>query len=517
MRRAEARGALLLLVLGAPAGSRQAFGAAEVTDVASAFDKDNPFDFRLRVGYEYSTKTASIKREHEGAGQDEVDVLQGSRLPPGAAHDVRCAPRSASTRTSSVSIELPFVLSDNRELSATTSASAASASTPARDANCVNAGNSIDHQQRASPTTPPTTRPDATTSSPPAATTRSEQLAPPLRRRQRPGVPRPASAAAAAPTSSTRINFGLTWARALAEARRHQAHLDHQASSTSSRSATCMTLRSRPPRRQPRRRRRARPLRRAHRRLAPLQVRRPVRRVLVRLPVRPSRRHAVLRLRPQREEPAAADVAAAPASASRASRGSSDNGELQDRHRRERPHLGKFDGRGYSEIWEMLASSPALAACDPTSANYNPACDPQASTPDSSRPNAYQGQPYTGLTMIENYATPRRRGRAHRAGRQVRPLPRQLPLPARPVALHHHRRRRQARTSPAAACRSPSEFNPAFRPIINEIGRRYKVDDVDIYTVGALGAADVLARDGRRLMRRARSTSSARRSATSRT
>ena len=33
----------------------------------------------------------------------------------------------------------------------------------------------------------------------------------------------------------------------------------------------------------------------------------------------------------------------------------------------------------------------------------------------------------------------------------------------------------------------PEEYNPAFRPVINEIGRRYKVDDVDVYSGGVWG------------------------------
>lgn len=53
-----------------------AASAAELTDVASSFDKDNPFDFRLRLNYQYTTDSAAIMREYEGAGQDTIRVLK---------------------------------------------------------------------------------------------------------------------------------------------------------------------------------------------------------------------------------------------------------------------------------------------------------------------------------------------------------------------------------------------------------------------------------------------------------
>src|SRR5260370_34913233 len=62
MRRAWAG----LLVAVAAAAFPAPVRAADVTDVASAFDEDNPFDFRFRVRYDHTEKRAQIKRELEG-------------------------------------------------------------------------------------------------------------------------------------------------------------------------------------------------------------------------------------------------------------------------------------------------------------------------------------------------------------------------------------------------------------------------------------------------------------------
>ena len=50
--------------------------AADVTDVASAFDDDNPFDFRLRVRYDHTEKRAQIKREFEGLSPTQTSIAQ---------------------------------------------------------------------------------------------------------------------------------------------------------------------------------------------------------------------------------------------------------------------------------------------------------------------------------------------------------------------------------------------------------------------------------------------------------
>src|SRR5262249_7554093 len=89
--------------------------AAELTDVASSFDDDNPFDLRLRVGYTHEWKNASIKRESEGAaGQTDVAIFKDLLY----AHQ-----RDSMSVRAEIGIfqdlmiygELPLVLSDSRE------------------------------------------------------------------------------------------------------------------------------------------------------------------------------------------------------------------------------------------------------------------------------------------------------------------------------------------------------------------------------------------------------------------
>ncbi len=144
---------------------------------------------------------------------------------------------------------------------------------------------------------------------------------------------------------------------------------------------------------------------------------------------------------------------------------------------------GHFNGKGYSELWEVLASSPALG-CDTMDnhAAYNLACDPSLTK------NAYQNQPYTGITTIENYAT----------------LGADVGLTGQ-VGKHAHFRVGMDYTHDAshlitnddigtplngdARVTLPAEFNPAYRAVIDQPGRRYRVDNVnafDIYVSGQL-------------------------------
>src|SRR5437762_3390441 len=117
MRRASAQAALLLLVLGGASAPARFAGAAEVTDVASAFDKDNPFDFRLRVGYEFSSKTAAIKREHEGnPSQQQIDLFK-DLVYTQTRHTLSLRAEFGIYVDLMFSVDLPFVLSDNRSLS----------------------------------------------------------------------------------------------------------------------------------------------------------------------------------------------------------------------------------------------------------------------------------------------------------------------------------------------------------------------------------------------------------------
>ena len=140
---------------------------------------------------------------------------------------------------------------------------------------------------------------------------------------------------------------------------------------------------------------------------------------------------------------------------------------------------GHFTGKGYSQAWELFASSPALA-CDLAQAAYNPACNPSLTT------NSYQGQPFTGITTIESYAT---------LGADI----------ALGVQVGQHARFRTSfeyshdeshfitgedigiPSTPGGRVMSANEFTPAYRATIDQIGRRYRVDNVDTYNFSVWG------------------------------
>jgi hypothetical protein len=131
---------------------------------------------------------------------------------------------------------------------------------------------------------------------------------------------------------------------------------------------------------------------------------------------------------------------------------------------------GHFIGRGYSEAWEMFASSPALR-CD---ANVNPSCDPTQTK------NGYQDKPFTGVTVIDSYAT----------------LAVELAIDAFLTRFLHLRAgfayaRDQSHlitgdqtgtpNMPGGRVTTAAEYNPAYRAVIDQVGRRYLVDNVDTF------------------------------------
>jgi hypothetical protein len=131
---------------------------------------------------------------------------------------------------------------------------------------------------------------------------------------------------------------------------------------------------------------------------------------------------------------------------------------------------GHFAGRGYSDVWEMFASSPALR-CDPMT---NPSCDATMTK------NAYQDKPYTGVTAIDAYAT---------LGVEVAIdalLSRWLRLRA---GFAYARDQSHlitgddvgTPTTPGTRVSTPAEFNPAYRPVFDQTGRRYREDNVDTF------------------------------------
>jgi hypothetical protein len=134
---------------------------------------------------------------------------------------------------------------------------------------------------------------------------------------------------------------------------------------------------------------------------------------------------------------------------------------------------GVFGGRGYSEVWELLAGSPALA-CDMAMQSYNPACNAGATT------NPYQLRPFTGITTIENYA---QLGAAISVVAQIGPY-----LHVRTGFEYQHDRAHDITgddigtpASGSGRVTQPNEFNPAYRPVIDQPGRRYRVDNVNTF------------------------------------
>ncbi|HEY3446998.1 MAG TPA: hypothetical protein VGK67_11570 [Myxococcales bacterium] len=73
--RSVARSTLVLLCLAAAALSPAPAGAAEITRVASSFDKDNPFDLDVWVGFERTQRRGKITRERHQDGHI-ADVLE---------------------------------------------------------------------------------------------------------------------------------------------------------------------------------------------------------------------------------------------------------------------------------------------------------------------------------------------------------------------------------------------------------------------------------------------------------
>jgi hypothetical protein len=128
---------------------------------------------------------------------------------------------------------------------------------------------------------------------------------------------------------------------------------------------------------------------------------------------------------------------------------------------------GHFAGKGYSEAWEMLAGSPALNC----NAATNPGCG-LASNP--------YNTPYTGITTIENYAS---LGADIMVGAQVGQHFRIKAAFDYGHDQSHFITGEDIGVPTTASNRvmNPPEYNPAYRQTIDQIGRRYRVDNADIY------------------------------------
>ena len=488
-RRSRARWLAVALWLAAPVPGR----AADVTDVASSGDKQNPFDFNLRVGYESTTRTGAVKREHEGdPGQTAVNVLKDLvykrtsdrmtlRAEIGIWHDL------------SFSAELPLSLSDSTTLSYDQRLGAACVF-GGPGANCVNADNSLStsnqttfnhvdwNTARGNYGDPSYLIPfggyDAVGS---AQAGRSVGFNPGSSSVFR-GADRGGSAGNLLDTINLALSYAVlsqrrddtkpTWVLALeyrlsignvmAFDRAHPDAnhgvadgLDHLIARTA--------------------------ISRRYRYLEPYAL------FWFDYPF------------VNRGDTLFFDLGAnAKNSAPQMSAGTRFGLEAVPYELPARAIKvaidaslrlsARFDGRGYSEIWEALASSPALA-CDPA---WNPSCSAASKDPATGAPwngvTAYQGRAFSGITVIDNFAS---------LGGELAVVVQASRWFRLRAYLFYQRDQGHLVTiddvgrpgSGGGRVGSPAEYNPAYRPVINEVGRRYRVDDVDTLTAGVWGQA----------------------------
>jgi hypothetical protein len=461
MRRAWA---VVLVAVAAAAALPVCAHAAEITDVASAFDEDNPFDFRFRVHYAHTEKRAQIKRELEGLSptQSQIAVLKDLLY---AYHRDALNLRAefGIFQDLMLHVELPIILSEGEEWAFDQSAGSGCRFPPDPMPNCVNASNS----STVGDGLVPAMGYDATHNGAalPAGATLFR------------GADRGAINGSGLDGFDT-FNFGLTWAPV--NQRRDDTKptwilaLEPQISIGNIKQFDRM------------------------RPNANHAVSEGVHRIVARTAIS----HRWRWVDPYigfwymypiaRGDSLYRDYGASQKLKSPMQQGGTVFGaELVPFERPRDGHKvaidlrgrieGHFSGRGYSELWELLASAPALG-CDTVDnhAAYNPACDPTQAM------NSYQGQPYTGVTTIENYAS---------LGADLAVL----------VQVGQHARFRTTfeyshdqshfitgedigvpSTASGRVMTAP-EFNPAYRPIIDQTGRRFRVDNSDIFTFEVWG------------------------------
>lgn len=186
-----------------------------------------------------------------------------------------------------------------------------------------------------------------------------------------------------------------------------------------------------------------------------------------------------------------------------------------------------FLGRGYSEAWELFASSDALLCDDQTAlpppfnfkdadprpgvrevtqGTFNPACraprsEMIAGDKRSARlgtPSPYYQHPYSGLTVIDNYLTLTteiglsvelyRHLRLRLAFEYLRDQGHLITADDAGTISYANRDAMNGRTCNAGridlAC--PNDWNPAYRAVIDQPGRRYRVDDVNQFSGSAM-------------------------------
>lgn len=99
---------LVLLALAGPAW------AAEETELASAFDEDDPFDFNVRVGYLRESRKAAIKREYQAPGEG-ISIVKDLRYKQ-LRNILNMRGEISIWQDLQLHVEAPLVLGDHRQL-----------------------------------------------------------------------------------------------------------------------------------------------------------------------------------------------------------------------------------------------------------------------------------------------------------------------------------------------------------------------------------------------------------------
>lgn len=124
----------ILLFLGSPT-----LFAAEVTELASSFDVDDPFDFNLRVNYQYLIRSGAIKRELAGYSAETVQTVKELQF-SWSEHRIAVRAEIGLWQDLQLHVELPVVLQQSRSLGFAQAADGG-CGTP-RETNCVTRHNS---------------------------------------------------------------------------------------------------------------------------------------------------------------------------------------------------------------------------------------------------------------------------------------------------------------------------------------------------------------------------------------
>lgn len=106
-----------LLGLAAISGVSQSAHAAEPTRVASSFEDDNPFDIHFGVGYDFNFKRAAILREWNAGPGDDSNRLVKDLLYRQQRHTLYPTMEIGLWHDLAVYMTLPVVLSDTRDYS----------------------------------------------------------------------------------------------------------------------------------------------------------------------------------------------------------------------------------------------------------------------------------------------------------------------------------------------------------------------------------------------------------------